>query len=142
VFFICWTDRGQKEFSVKFAAVGPISVYFPAGVETNEDLQAANPKWDMALIASKTGINQRYIAGPDECSSDLGVAAAEKLFRDYDIDRGSIDFLLFAPKRPIIRCQPPLVWFKTDWVCQRIAAPWTSIWAAARMPTDCRLRMG
>ena len=54
----------------------------------------------MDLIASKTGIKQRHIAAPDECSSDLGVASAEKLFEEFDIDRSSIDFLLFCTQTP------------------------------------------
>jgi len=52
------------------------------------------------LIASKTGIYQRHIAAPNECSSDLGVKAAEKLFSTYDVDPKSIDFLLFCTQTP------------------------------------------
>jgi 3-oxoacyl-[acyl-carrier-protein] synthase-3 len=85
---------------VKHAAVGPIAVHLPARIETNEDLQRDNPKWDMDLIASKTGIYSRHIAAPDECSSDLGVAAAEKLFEKFEIDRSTIDFLLFCTQTP------------------------------------------
>ncbi|MEL7500276.1 MAG: ketoacyl-ACP synthase III [Planctomycetota bacterium] len=85
---------------MKYAAVGPIALHFPEKVETNADLQADNPRWDVDLIASKTGIYKRHIAGEDECSSDLGVAAAEKLFRDFDIDPSSIDFLLFCTQTP------------------------------------------
>lgn len=85
---------------MKYAAVGPISLHFPDNIETNADLQANNPKWDVDLIASKTGIYQRHIAGEDECSSDLGVAAAEKLFEEFSIDRESIDFLLFCTQTP------------------------------------------
>ena len=36
----------------------------------------------------------------NECASDLGVAAAEKLFAEHDIDRSSIDFLLFCTQTP------------------------------------------
>ena len=54
----------------------------------------------MDLIYSKTGIRSRHIAAADECASDLGVAAAEKLFATHDIDRGSIDFLLFCTQTP------------------------------------------
>jgi len=85
---------------VKYAAVGPIALHFPEHIETNAHLQANNPRWDMDLIASKTGIKQRHIAAPDECSSDLGVASAEKLFEEFDIDRSSIDFLLFCTQTP------------------------------------------
>ena len=53
-----------------------------------------------ALIYKKTGVRQRHIAGPDECASDLGVAAAERLFAEFDIDRSTIDFLLFCTQTP------------------------------------------
>ncbi len=85
---------------MKYAAVGPIAVHLPEQVETNADLVVDNPKWDMDLIASKTGIYQRHIAAPNECSSDLGVKAAEKLFAEFDIDPASIDFLLFCTQTP------------------------------------------
>lgn len=85
---------------MKYAAVGPIAVHLPEKVETNDDLRADNPKWDMDLIASKTGIYSRHIAAPNECSSDLGVKAAEKLFQKFDIDPKSIDFLLFCTQTP------------------------------------------
>ena len=85
---------------MKYAAIGPISVYLPERVETNDHLKAEFPGWDLDLIYSKTGIAQRHIARPDECASDLGVAAAEKLFADYDVDPQSIDFLLFCTQTP------------------------------------------
>lgn len=85
---------------VKYAAIGPISVHFPERIETNQFLQEQNPNWDMELIASKTGIHARHIAAENECSSDLGVSAAEKLFADNEIDPKSIDFLLFCTQTP------------------------------------------
>lgn len=85
---------------MRHAAIGPISVHFPERIETNEILEQENPSWDMTLIASKTGIHARRIAAEDECSSDLGVAAAQKLFEEQDIDPESIDFLLFCTQTP------------------------------------------
>ena len=85
---------------MKYAAIGPISIHLPQRVETNEELSADNPRWDMELIGSKTGIYQRHIAAEGECSSDLGVKAAEKLFAEFDIDPQSIDFLLFCTQTP------------------------------------------
>lgn len=85
---------------MKFAAIGPIAVHLPELIETNEMLQTANPGWNMAEIAAKTGIKQRHLAGPRECSSDLGVAAAEKLFAQFDIDRNTIDYVLFCTQTP------------------------------------------
>lgn len=85
---------------MKYAAVGPIAVHLPERIETNQDLKADNPKWDVELIASKTGIHQRHIAAPKECSSDLGVKAAQKLFANFDVDPSEIDFLLFCTQTP------------------------------------------
>ena len=85
---------------MKYAAIGPIAIHYPERAETNEQLQQLFPDWDMELIRSKTGIVTRYIAGPDECASDLGVRAAKKLFERYDIDPASIDFLLFCTQTP------------------------------------------
>ncbi len=85
---------------MKHAAIGPIALHFPARVETNDELAAAFPKWDMARIYEKTGIRQRFIAEPDECASDLAVAAAEKLLHAHEIDRNSIDYLLLCTQTP------------------------------------------
>lgn len=85
---------------MKFAAIGPIAVHFPERVETNEELKQAYPGWDVDLIFSKTGIGRRHIAAPGETASDLGVAAAEKLFRDHGVDRSEIDFLLLCTQTP------------------------------------------
>jgi 3-oxoacyl-[acyl-carrier-protein] synthase III len=85
---------------MKFAAIGPIAVHLPEKIEDNDFLGAQYPRWDMPLIFKKTGIRQRHVAAPDECASDLGVAAAEKLFADYGVDRSSIDFLLFCTQSP------------------------------------------
>jgi 3-oxoacyl-[acyl-carrier-protein] synthase-3 len=85
---------------MKYAAVGPIAIHLPEAVETNDQLQSQFPKWDMDLIYSKTGIRARHVAAEGECASDLGVAAAEKLFAQHAIDRGTIDFLLFCTQTP------------------------------------------
>ena len=82
------------------ATLGPIAVHFPETVETNEQLAAQFPEWNIPLISSKTGINQRYIAAPNECASDLAAQAAESLFREHDIDPATIDFLLLCTQTP------------------------------------------
>ena len=84
----------------KYAAIGPIAFHLPELIENNDQLQALFPKWDMPLIYKKTGIWARHIAAANECASDLGVQAAEKLFRDHDIDRQTIDFLLYCTQTP------------------------------------------
>jgi len=85
---------------MKFASVGPIAVHLPETVEDNDRLGAEFPNWNMDLIYAKTGVAARHVAAPEECASDLGVAAAEKLFEEHDVDRRSIDFLLFCTQTP------------------------------------------
>jgi 3-oxoacyl-[acyl-carrier-protein] synthase-3 len=85
---------------VNYAAIGPVAIHLPERVETNDDLARLFPRWDLETIYSKTGIRARHIAAPGECASDLGVAAAEKLFTEHNIDRSSIDFLLFCTQTP------------------------------------------
>ncbi|MFW5692954.1 MAG: ketoacyl-ACP synthase III [Thermoguttaceae bacterium] len=85
---------------MKFGSIGPIAIHLPELVEDNDLLAQRNPRWDMELIAKKTGVRKRHIAAEGECASDLGVAAAEKLFAQSGIDRGSVDFLLFCTQTP------------------------------------------
>ncbi|MFO7905201.1 MAG: ketoacyl-ACP synthase III [Planctomycetota bacterium] len=85
---------------MKYAAIGPVAVHYPERAETNDELQAMFPHWDMDLIYEKTGIAQRYVAAPGECSSDLGVRAAQKLFDQHAVDPGTIDFLLLCTQTP------------------------------------------
>ena len=85
---------------MKHASIGPIAVHFPNRIETNADLAQEFPGWDLDLIASKTGIKQRYIAAEGECASDLAVAAAKKLFEENSISPDSIDFLLLCTQTP------------------------------------------
>lgn len=70
------------------------------------DLQVGNKalaeigKWDAETIYEKTGISVRRFARESECASDLGVAAAEKLFDNGDCRPEDIDFLLFCTQTP------------------------------------------
>lgn len=82
------------------AYVAGIAYHLPEGVVTNEDLQAENPSWEMSRLESKVGIKARHIAAPGECASDLGLAAAEKLLSGMEVDRASIDCLLFCTQSP------------------------------------------
>lgn len=83
-----------------FAEIGPIAIVFPETTETNEQLQAQFPEWDMQEIGEKTGIRLRYIARPEETAGDLAVAASEKLFAEYNVDRSTIDFVLLCTQTP------------------------------------------
>ncbi len=72
---------------MKHASIGPIEIHLPEMVEDNDMLRAEFPRWNMDLICEKTGVRSRHIAAADQCASDLGVAAAEKLFDRHNVDR-------------------------------------------------------
>jgi 3-oxoacyl-[acyl-carrier-protein] synthase-3 len=77
-----------------------VSYYFPKRFNTNADLSDEHPEWSVEKIASKTGIEKRYLADESETSGDLGVEAAQHLFEEYNIPRDSIDYIIFCTQSP------------------------------------------
>jgi 3-oxoacyl-[acyl-carrier-protein] synthase-3 len=82
------------------AAIRAIEYYLPEKAVTTEQLSAEFPEWSVQKIDEKTGIQVRHIAGEDECSSDLGVAAAQKLFESGSCTPQDIDYILFCTQSP------------------------------------------
>ena len=82
------------------AYINAISYYLPDTVITNEDLVKKFPEWSVDKIAQKVGIDKRHVVNENETSTDLAIAAAEKLFTEHSIDRESIDFILFCTQSP------------------------------------------
>src|SRR5437899_2830404 len=82
------------------AAIKAITSYLPAGKLTNEQLAEQFGDWHASQILSKTGVAMRGVAGPDECASDLGVAAAKRLFEKGVSSPEEIDFLIFCTQSP------------------------------------------
>lgn len=85
---------------MKYSAVGPIAVYLPEKVETNDFLKSEHPSWNLDAIFDKTGIRQRHIAADGETSADMAVKAALQLFQTHNIDPESIDYLLLCTQTP------------------------------------------
>ena len=86
--------------NVRRARIKGISTYLPSSILTNEQLAKDFKDWDVDKIFNKTGIAKRQIASQEECASDLGVAAAEKLFTSKSFKPNSVDFLLFCTETP------------------------------------------
>lgn len=82
------------------ANIKAISYYLPEAILSNDLINQEFPEWDIEKISSKTGINSRHISANDEFSSDMAVKAAEKLFAEHNIDKSTIDFLLFCTQSP------------------------------------------
>lgn len=66
----------------------------PQNVYTNADFFSEFPD-TAGKSLEKTGVTERAVAS-DEVSSDLALAAAEKLLAAQQIDRGSIDLLVYC----------------------------------------------
>ncbi|MDD5542158.1 MAG: ketoacyl-ACP synthase III [Acidobacteriia bacterium] len=82
------------------AAIKAIASFLPAGTLTNEELAEQFGNWHASQILSKTGIAVRHVAAADECASDLGVAAAQRLFESGACAPEGVDFLLFCTQSP------------------------------------------
>jgi len=82
------------------ARVAAIAYHLPERVLDNESLAREFPGWSAQAIADKVGIRERRIAAEDECSSDLAVRAAQKLFASGACAPSDIDFVLFCTQTP------------------------------------------
>lgn len=85
---------------MKHAAIAAIEYYLPEAILSTAGLAEQFPEWSVEKIDKKTGIQERHIAGPDECSSDLAVAAAKKLFASGACSPQDIDYVLLCTQTP------------------------------------------
>lgn len=74
-----------------YAVIRALSTYLPANIETND--------MDKAHL-DKLGIHKRHLASNNEAASDLAVNAAINLFKEYDIDKNSIDYIVLCAQHP------------------------------------------
>jgi 3-oxoacyl-[acyl-carrier-protein] synthase-3 len=77
-----------------------VEYHQPAGRLDNAQLAQEFTDWTAEKIEAKTGITSRAVAGPDECASDLAVAAAQKLFASGSCAPADIDYLLLCTQSP------------------------------------------
>src|ERR1043166_4483297 len=85
---------------VQRAAIAAVRSFLPENKLTNEDLATQFGDWHAGQILSKTGVAVRGVARDDECASDLGVAAARRLFDAGICAPDEIDFLIFCTQSP------------------------------------------
>jgi 3-oxoacyl-[acyl-carrier-protein] synthase III len=82
------------------SAIRGISYYLPPGIVSNADLAKESPEWPVDKIEEKTGILERHIAAPQECSSDLAFCAAQNLLRGGICTVAEIDFVPLCTQSP------------------------------------------
>ncbi|MDF7675468.1 ketoacyl-ACP synthase III [Neisseriaceae bacterium ESL0693] len=73
--------------------------YLPDRCMSNDDLSKivdTSDEW----ITSRTGIKERHIAAPEEQTSDLAVAAAQRALADAGIQANDIDLIIVATSTP------------------------------------------
>jgi 3-oxoacyl-[acyl-carrier-protein] synthase-3 len=85
---------------MRIAAISGIEYHLPEAILSSEQLAQEFPDWSAEKIGTKTGIAERHIAGVAECSSDLAVEAAYKLFRSGVCRPEEIDYILFCTQSP------------------------------------------
>lgn len=77
-----------------------IAYHLPEQTLDNTALVAEFSEWTDEKIREKTGIVSRRIARADECSSDLAVKAAEKLFSQGACKPDDVDYTLVCTQSP------------------------------------------
>lgn len=82
------------------AFIKAISYYLPEKVVSNEELIQDFPEWTVDKIAGKVGVSERHLAADNETAGDMAIKAAEKLFKENNISRESIDFVLLCTQSP------------------------------------------
>jgi len=82
------------------AYINAISYITPKNQLSNLDLVKEFPEWSAEKVADKVGIEKRHIASNAESTSFLAIKASEKLFKNNDIDRSIIDFVILCTQSP------------------------------------------
>ena len=80
-----------------------MSAAVPKHVIINREYTEVFTKEEADEIVDKTGIEQRRFADENTCSSDLCLAAAEKLIADNNVNKDDIDLLVFISQTPDYR---------------------------------------
>jgi 3-oxoacyl-[acyl-carrier-protein] synthase-3 len=82
------------------ASILAVEYHLPARKLSNKELEQCFPEWPAKKIEEKLGISSRSIAADNECSSDLAIAAAHKLFEGGSCKPSEIDFVLLCTQTP------------------------------------------
>lgn len=84
-------------------AIKAVSACVPKDVHPNTELTDLLGEEEVKKTVEAVGIREKRFVDVDTTAADLCEKAAEKLFEDNDIDRSSIDVLLFMSQLPDYR---------------------------------------
>ena len=85
--------------SVIRSVIRSVGAHLPKRIMTNDDLAKIIDTSD-DWIRERTGIRQRHIAGEDELTSDLGIAASKQALIRAGLDPVDIDLVICATATP------------------------------------------
>jgi len=80
------------------AKITHIETYFPSWKMSNADLEAVVEGINLEKIASKIGIQSRFVVAEDETVLTMAIGACEKLFTTTE--KSDIDYLLLCTQSP------------------------------------------
>ena len=90
----------MAKITFKNVGITAISACVPKTIIDNKSLINILPEEEVVKTIENIGIKEKRFADKDVCSSDLCFKAAEQLFADNNIDRNSIDALIFLSQTP------------------------------------------
>jgi 3-oxoacyl-[acyl-carrier-protein] synthase-3 len=85
--------------SISGVKVRGIACALPRTVSEVAALTASFGEESVTKIMASTGIERRHVVA-EQCTSDLCVEAAQRLLDDLDVDKASIDTLIFVSQTP------------------------------------------
>ncbi len=91
--------RVKQGFLGRACSIAGIGSYVPSKILTNHDLEKmvdTSDEW----ITTRTGIKERRIAAPDECTSDMAAHAARRAMKMAGVSPEQIDLVIVATLTP------------------------------------------
>lgn len=86
----------MAQLNVRNVSIKGVSACVPKAVEENRGLSVFSSVEEADKFMLTTGIERRRIAADNLCTSDLCLAAAEKLLQDLNWEKESVDCLIFV----------------------------------------------
>src|SRR6187455_3749627 len=83
----------------RYSRVAGTGSYLPEKVLTNKDLEKTIDTTD-EWIRTRTGIERRHIAGPEESSSSLAEHAARRALKSAGATPSDVDFIVVGTTTP------------------------------------------
>ena len=82
------------------AIIKHISYCFPKKAITNKDLSKKFKSYNFERFEKKVGIKKRYVCTKNETALDLALNSVEKLFKENNINKDQVGFLIYVTQSP------------------------------------------